>query len=321
MPNRMRLGSPALHCRLLLSVLVIGLFVSSGLSAAPRTLTTAYGEITLEDTPKRVVTLYEGALDTAYAVGITPVGAVITRGGTDVAKYMEERVEDIAIVGTPREANLEAVVAQKPDLILAAPQLTPEQYRLLSQVAPTLVPANTFMEPDSWKKEARFFAHALDKQDQIESVLTKLDRRIKALAERFAKQVPTEQRQASLVRWMPPGALVLSPELFAGSLLRAVGFYVRGGHLISEGRPHSHPLSLENLVQIDGDWLFLATLNEEGQDALNAAKGSPAFARLDVVKNDRVVPVDGQLWTSASGPIAAAAILDDIEAQLAPEKD
>jgi iron complex transport system substrate-binding protein len=29
-----------------------------------------------------------------------------------------------------------------------------------------------------------------------------------------------------------------------------------------------------------------------------------------------VVPVDGQLWTSASGPMAAQAVLDDIAAAI-----
>ena len=81
---------------------------------------------------------------------------------------------------------------------------------------------------------------------------------------------------------------------------------------------HSDVLSLENLSQVDGDWLFLATLNEDGQAALAAAKQSNAFTRLNVVEKERVVPVDGQLWTSANGPLAAQAILDDIEAALLP---
>ena len=72
---------------------------------------------------------------------------------------------------------------------------------------------------------------------------------------------------------------------------------------------HSDVLSLENLSQVDGDWLFLATLNEDGQAAVDAAKQSSAFTRLNVVQQEHVVPVDGQLWTSANGPLAAQAIL------------
>ena len=46
--------------------------------------------------PERVVTLYEGALDTTLAVDANPVGAVITRGGSDVADYIKSRAGDIA---------------------------------------------------------------------------------------------------------------------------------------------------------------------------------------------------------------------------------
>ena len=83
---------------------------------------------------------------------------------------------------------------------------------------------------------------------------------------------------------------------------------------MKEGRPHSEPLSLENLSSMDQSWVFLATLNEDGDKALDAARKSPAFARLNAVQNDQVIGVSGQLWTSATGPLAALAILDDIEA-------
>ena len=64
---------------------------------------------------------------------------------------------------------------------------------------------------------------------------------------------------------------------------------------------------------LDKDWLFLATINEEGNDALAQAEKSPAYQRLEVVKNNRVIPVDGQIWTSATGVLAAEVILSGVE--------
>ena len=123
---------------------------------------------------------------------------------------------------------------------------------------------------------------------------------------------------AFLVRWMPGGPMVMSQNLFATGLLAQAGLDVQDGGLVGERGVHSDVLSLENLSQVDGDWLFLATLNDDGQAALEAAKQSSAFTRLNVVEQERVIPVDGQLWTSANGPLAAQAILDDIEAALLP---
>ncbi|GAB2801086.1 staphyloferrin B ABC transporter substrate-binding protein SirA [Halomonas shantousis] len=295
---------------------VLGVLVGLGLCAImmgqanARTLSTAYGDVEVTDQPERVVTLYEGALDTALAAGVTPLAAITTRGGEGVASYLQDRVNGIAIVGTSRETNIEAVVAQRPDVILASPLLPEEQYQLLSRIAPTLVPDSEPYQPDTWKEEARFFGQALGREAQIEEMIGQVEQRAVALSESHP------QESASLVRWMPQGALVMSPMIFSSTLLTASGFTVHDGGIVKKGRPHSDPLSLENLSRIDSDWLFLATLNEEGRDALENAKSSPAFARLKVVEQDRVVPVDGQLWTSASGPLAAQAILDAIEAAI-----
>ncbi len=292
------------------ALLALSLLASTAASA--RTLDTGYGAVEIDGQPERVVTLYEGALDAALAAGVQPLAAVTTRGADGVASYIQDQAGDLAIVGVVREINLEAVVAQRPDLILASPQLPREQYQLLSRIAPTVVPKTQTLGPDTWKEEARLFAQALDREQEIEDAIAAVEQRAAKLAE-TVEQNFAEDKTTYLVRWMPQGALIMSSQLFSTGLLSAAGFGVQDGDLVKAGRPHSDPLSLENLSQVDGDWLFLATLNEDGRKALEAAKQSPAFARLNVVEQERVVPVDGQLWTSASGPIAAQAILDQLE--------
>lgn len=278
---------------------------------------TAFGEVTLPEAPARVVTLYEGALDTALAAGVVPLGAVTTRGGDGVARYLEAHLDEQrpAIVGVVREINLEAVLALQPDLILAPPQLPEAQYRLLSRIAPTVVPPTEGLQPEAWRDEARLFAQAMGREAEIEAMLEQVDARAAVLAGRIAAD---EAPSAVLVRWMPQGPMVMSAQLFTAGLLRAAGVAIHDAGLVRAGVSHSDPLSLENLARLEADWLFLATLNEEGRDALEAAKASPAFARLDVVARDQVAAVDGQLWSSATGPLAALAILDELDAALSP---
>ncbi|WP_240454066.1 ABC transporter substrate-binding protein [Halomonas sp. NO4] len=286
--------------------------------AQAASVATAHGEIEVPDAPERVVTLYEGALDAALAAGVTPVGAVTTRGGDGVARYIEAHLGEVrpAIVGVVREINLEVVLVERPDLILAPPQLSDEQYALLSCIAPTVVPETRELAPDNWKAEARLFGEALNREEPIEAAIADVEARAAALADALVEA--EVGGSANLVRWMPQGPLVMSGALFSSGLLAEVGLDVDAAGLVNPRGVHSDPLSLENLSQLQGNWLFLATLNEEGEEALAAAEQSPAFARLPVVKNGRVVPVDGQLWTSANGPLAAQAILDDIEAALLP---
>ncbi|KPP99946.1 MAG: ABC-type iron complex uptake system substrate-binding component [Marinobacter sp. HL-58] len=283
------------------------------LQADPRSVDTAYGPVPVYGQPERVVTLYEGALDTTLAVQANAVGAVITRGGSDVADYIKARAGDIPIVGSPAETNIEAVIAARPDLILAAPRTSEQQYQLLSRIAPVIVSGAPLFQPDSWEQQTRLFAKALGREDAAEQVIARVESRIAEVADLVQARIPEAQRDASLVRWMPQGPLVMSAGLFSASILQAVGFQIDNNNLVKEGRPHSEPLSLENLSRMDQTWVFLATLNEDGDKALTAARQSPTFSRLNAVENDRVITVNGQLWTSASGPLAVLAILDQIE--------
>tara|TARA_R110001599_G_scaffold145959_2_gene328827 strand:- start:567 stop:1547 length:981 start_codon:yes stop_codon:yes gene_type:complete len=306
-----RLSMAIALCALIFTVL-------GATTAQARTLETAFGEVSVEGTPERVVTLYEGALDAAVAAGVNPLGAVTTRGGDNVAGYIEAHLGDDrpAIMGVVREINIEAVLAQQPDLILAPAQLSDEQYQLLSRIAPTIVPPTQPLAPDNWKDEARLYGEALNRQEAIAEAIEAVEQRASEVAE--AVEAAGVGGSTFLVRWMPGGPMVMSQNLFATGLLAQAGLDVQDGGLVGERGVHSDVLSLENLSQVDGDWLFLATLNEDGQAALEAAKQSSAFTRLNVVQQERVVPVDGQLWTSANGPLAAQAILDDIEAALLP---
>src|SRR5699024_12665348 len=80
----------------------------------------------------------------------------------------------------------------------------------------------------------------------------------------------------AVVRWNPQGPVLMSGQLFTGQLIRAAGFATLplADQLVQ--RPHSDTLSLENLAQIDADWLLLASLNDDGQKALINAQEQAA---------------------------------------------
>jgi len=280
--------------------------------AESRALDTAYGEIKLEGTPQRVITLGENALDVALSVGVKPVGSVATRGGSDVSDYLKDKAGAIKIVGTARETNLESVFALQPDLILASPELTKDQYQKLSLIAPTVVPKGSSFE--DWRNNVEFYGEALAKPAEAKAAIAAVDTRIESLK---GKIEPGQV--ASVVRWSPQGPGVMSQHLFVGQLLSQLGFKGTAMAAALTKKPHSDALSLENLSRIDGDWLFLATLNADGDKALEQARQQPAFARLKAVSSGHVQSVDGQIWSSGSGPLAANVILDDVEKAIASQ--
>ena len=297
-----------LSFRAVAGLIVATLMFCTQAHAAERIVDSVYGPVELNGLPHRVVALGENALDVALALGIQPVGALASRGGSDIPDYLKEKAGNITLVGSVREPNLEAILMLQPDLILASSDLPKAQYDRLSLIAPTIVPKGGSFE--DWRTVNGTYALALGKQDEGAALATEIDARIAALRERQSGNI-----QVSVVRWNPQGPFIMSSRLFVGQLLDAMGF--KPNELSTQTKkPHTDILSLENLNKADADWMFLATLNSDGQKALEDARKQPAFNRLNAVKNGNVVTVDGQIWSSSSGYLAAHRILDDVEKAL-----
>ncbi|WP_298983651.1 ABC transporter substrate-binding protein [Caldilinea sp.] len=275
-----------------------------------RTITDAKGnEVAIPAHPKRIVTLTEIELDSALALGLKPVGSVNGRGQPGLPAYLGDQTEGILSVGSLAEPSLEQIVALKPDLILVGamiPQieaLAPE----LSQIAPVVA---TFQANDDWKTAFKSIAHVLNLDDRADAFLAEYNQRVSAI--RTAIPAGAE---AAVVRWMPQGPVVMMPQTFSNRILADVGFTPPAELQTLAGNhgAHSDPLSLEALESIDKDWLFVGALNAEGASALEEALKDPLVQSLDVVKQGHLILVDGAVWTSIGGPLAALQVLDVIE--------
>ncbi len=285
------------------------LLLNLPLHASERTLDSAYGPLKLDGTPQRVVALGDSALDAALSLGVHPVGTLASRGGDDVPDYLKARAGKIALVGSVREPNLEAILRLQPDLVLASGELSRDLYAKLSLMAPTVVPkGNSFQD---WRETYATYAEALGKAEAGRQRLAEIETRSTELRQRLP-----QGQAVSVVRWNPQGPVIMSSNLFVGQLLDGLGLRANELAAAQSQKPHSDVLSLENLSRINADWIFLATLNPDGRKALEEARKQPAFTRLKAVVDDHVVTVDGQIWSSSSGYLAAQQVLDDVEKAL-----
>jgi len=282
---------------------------SEAAAAEERTVGTAFGEVPVPADPERVVTLAESALDVSLAVGVTPVGTTASRGGDTAPAYLGEDAADIPIVATVSEPNLEAILEAQPDVILASAGLAQEQYDALTAIAPTVVP-DTATGGD-WQEPLHVYAEALGADDELTTALDDVTGRAEAIAEEGSLE-----GSAAVVRWMANGPVLMNSALMPGTLLQAAGATPVQAAADLGSRPHSDPLSLENLAQVDADRLFLAAFGADGTGALEAARSQPAFTQLGAVQEGATTEVDGSVWSSAAGPIAADLVMDDIEAAI-----
>ncbi|WVM88132.1 ABC transporter substrate-binding protein [Halopseudomonas pachastrellae] len=277
------------------------------LPAQARSVTDAYGEtVDVPDQPQRVVALSELDLDAMLALGKTPVGTVNGRGQNGVPGYLSERVPQIDIIGDLGNVNTELLLELQPDLILTATD-RPETLELYRAIAPTVVTAN---------RRALAGQPAADRQrtgepEAADAFTASYQTRVQQAREALA----AEQGQTmSIVRWNPKGPVYMLEDSFASQIVKELGF-VRPEQQRQPGFTHSQALSLESLDLLDADWLVVGTLAGTGEaaEALNQARDTPAFQQLGAVKAGQMAAVDGSLWTSVGGPLAAMQVIDDVE--------
>jgi iron complex transport system substrate-binding protein len=285
---------------------------------AERTVADAAGQqVVVPTAPQRVLALSEVDLDASLALEIKPAGTLNGRGQAAPPRYLGARTSGVAAVGDLARPVLDKVAGQDPDLILAGGGADEQTLAQLELVAPTVV---TYKPGEDWKPAFRRIAAVLNKESQAAGFLGEYDKQVQEVKRALGANAGTT---VSVVGWSPQGPGVVQSQAFASLVLADLGLK-RAGHP-GDGAAVGTPLSLEALDQIDGDWLFVATLGPDGEatqtaqavQAMEAAKGTPAFQRLKAAKGDHVVVVDGSLWTGPGGPLAALAILDDVRKAMA----
>lgn len=295
-----------------------------------RMVTDASGqEVALPLEPTRVVTLSEPTTDNALALGITPVSAVSGRGQSGVAAYLADRAGDVPILGSVGTPNLEAVGAAHPDLILvdgtSVKSDDTDTLNALKQIAPVFYTAHS---GDDWRETFTRTADALGVTDEASTKLADFDAHVAAVSSRLNDGGYLDQTY-SVVRWQGDSAGLILKELPAGQALSALGMK-RPANQDRNGEGHSEPVSLENIDQIDADWIFFGTLGkssvnnpsaggatgvEASEAALAEARASVGFDSLAAVRAGHVIPVDGSLWTSTGGYLLMEGIVANIEDQ------
>ncbi|ROO83471.1 iron complex transport system substrate-binding protein [Actinocorallia herbida] len=143
-------------------------------AAFPVTITSSLGDAVITEEPERIVTLGQGAAETAIALGHIPVGVEDYEWGSDDTGYLPWVHEAITAKGAElpkeftggEELDIEAIVELDPDVILAPwSGVTQEQFDLLSDIAPVVAyPGQAWTTP--WQDEINIVAKALGLPDK-----------------------------------------------------------------------------------------------------------------------------------------------------------
>lgn len=261
--------------------------------------------LSLSAQPQRIVVLSEIDLDSLLALDLLPVGATDGRGSDHAPAYLGDRTKRIASVGNFAQPSVERVLMLQPQLILAGGHPDPQLLEQLQAIAPTAV---SFKVGESWQQSFTRIAELVGRPEAAQRFLSDYHARAATLRARLQSH---EGESVSIVRLSPNGPMAMLGEAFAGRVLADLGF-TRPLAQRGPGAGHAPPLSREVLSDIDGDWLFIGNFTPDPQ-GIAALRSEPAFAGLRAAKNGHVREVDAMLWTVIGGPLAAMAVLDEVE--------
>ncbi|MBI6741376.1 ABC transporter substrate-binding protein [Pseudomonas syringae] len=260
--------------------------------------------------PLRVITLFQGASDTAVALGVTPCGVVDSWSEKPMYRYLRPALAAVPHVGLETQPSLEDIVLLKPDLIVASRFRHQRIAPLLEQIGTVLMLEEVF----EFKRTLAMMGAALQRQQLAMDLLGQWQQRVAALR---------GQLQAKFAGRWPITVSVLDiredhirsylPASFAGSVLSELGFAWTPA--AREATGVSLKLSSkESLPVVDADlfFVFQRADSNAAQHTYDKLVQNPFWQQLHAVRDHQVWRVDAVAWSLSGGILGANRMLDEI---------
>ncbi|MBA9088249.1 ABC-type Fe3+-hydroxamate transport system substrate-binding protein [Fontibacillus solani] len=274
-----------------------------------KTITHSLGTTTLNSVPKRAVILFNGGVDISVLLGVKPVGAVESYVQQPFYEYIRPSLIGTKTLGDETQPNIEAIVALKPDVIIATKVRHEKIYSQLSKIAPTVVTEDLA----DWKDNLQVAASVFNKEDKAEQFLTDW----KAQVADFKKKLSAKDRGAevSIIRINPNGSARAYNSGFAYQIFEELGFSVPKQQAALKQELVT-VTSKEQVSLLDGDYIFDFTTDWDGDGAIFKLQkewiDSPLWANLKAVKNKKYYKVNAVTWNLSGGALAAEKMLNDL---------
>ena len=268
--------------------------------------------------PQRIAILDMASLDILDALGVGDrvVGSASTR-----LDYLQSYVtgDDIANLGTIKEADLEAVMACEPDVIFIGGRLS-KSYDALSEIAPVVYLAtdSSLGVVESVRKNAATIASMFGLEDQVATLMGGFDSRIETL-KAFA-----EGKTAIMGLCTSGGFNVLGNDGRCSIIGVEIGFENVGVDANIDTSTHGNEASFEFIVDKNPEYIFVmdrdAAIATEGAQLAQEIMENELVMGTDAYKNGHIVYLDHPaVWYTAEGGVTALDLmLADLESTLLP---
>jgi len=256
------------------------------------TITDDHGRtVVLQGRPQRIVTLAPSATEMIFAVG---AGDRLV-GRDELSDYPPEAKQVPSIGGTYPAINTEAVVALRPDLILAPGVISAEQVKALEGLGLVVFHQRTPNDIEEIFEQIRTVGRLTGNTEQAEKVVADLQARLAAIEAKVRQTATRPKVFYELDATDPAKPWTAGPGSFIDRLIARAGGQNVGASLSSEWGQ----ISLEELIRQDPDLIILGTANYG--ETPEKVKQRPGWNRLRAVREGRIYPINADL-ISRPGP-------------------
>ena len=254
--------------------------------------------------PQRIAILDMASLDILDTLG---VGDRVVGTASTSLEYLQDYInDDIANLGTIKEADLEAVMACEPDVIFIGGRLA-SSYDALSEIAPVV-----YLATDTDTTIASMFGL----EDKVDELMANFDARITALSEFAAGKT-------AVVGLVTSGSFnVLGNDGRCSMIGREIGFENIGVDANIDTSTHGNEASFEFIVEKAPEYIFVmdrdAAIGTDGAKLAQEIMENELVMGTDAYKNGNIVYLaHPAVWYTAEGGITALDLmLQDLESEL-----
>jgi iron complex transport system substrate-binding protein len=292
------------------------------------------GETQVCGQPQKIVALSPHLLDLLLSLNRQPAGYAevfpFHKGEyfdnpSQQIPYLGDRITSQPTnLGNRNEPSLERLIKLKPDLIVGEVGNNRQAYKLLSQIAPTLL-WDKRTAKGKWQQSIRQLAQAVGDEKQAEAVIAAYNQRIAAARTEFAPIVAAHPNLLLLgANRLSSDMAIVTGDGYLGELLEGLGFQFAAPLRGNVGQVSS--VSVELLPQVGtADIIFilghdlspdrqnLTSVLDSQTSVIQQEWNNNAIAQtLKASKENRVYFVTYYLWNGLNGPIGAELILNQL---------
>lgn len=235
-----------------------------------------------EKVERIVVTGAMEAMEDMVVLDVHPVGAIAIGGKfPELYASVTDKAESI---GEKIKPNFEKILELNPDVILGSTKFPEEVQSKLEKIAPTILVSHI---STNWESNLNLLAELTGKQADAEKILSTYKADIEAVKSTLTEKL--QDQKVAAIRIRGGQAYVYPKEVFLNAVLYGeLGLAVPDEVAKAKSQ---EAISVEQLADMNPDYLFVQFSTDENADAPNALedfKKNPIIQNITAFKNDQV---------------------------------